>query len=73
MKESESLLSLMTRIEAAMQEVKNLHSNSFTLDDLDQELVVMVMVCSLPFSYNTFASSLQLLDTLDKDKLQIHE
>jgi hypothetical protein len=70
MEENESLSSLMTRIDAAMYKVKNLRTESFTIEELDKELVFMVMIRSLPSSYSNFASSLQLLDKLDKDTLQ---
>ena len=70
MEENESLSSLMTRIDAAMVKVKNLRPASFSLDDLDKELVSMTMIRSLPAHYSGFASSLTLLDKLDKDTLQ---
>ncbi len=69
-KEDESLASLMTRIEEAMIQVKNLRPSSFTLDDLDNELVSMAMIRALPSEFDSFASSLQLLDKLEKSKLQ---
>ena len=70
MDDSDSLTSLMTRIEAAMQKVKNLRPDTYTLDDLDSELVSMTMIRSLPAEYQSFASSLQLLDQISKKKLQ---
>ena len=70
LEENESLSSLMTRIDTAMHKVQNLRPDTFTLDDLDRELVSMTMVRSLPSSYASFASSLQLLDKFDKDTLQ---
>ena len=70
LEENESLSSLMTRIDAAMQKVKNLRPDSYSLTALDDELVAMTMIRALPSSYSSFASSLQLLDKLDKDKLQ---
>ena len=60
----------MTRIEAAMQKVKNLRPDTYTFDDLDSELVFMTMICSLPSFYASFASSLQLLDEMEKETLQ---
>lgn len=65
MEENDSLSSLMTKIEAAMQKIKNLRPDPFTLADLDKELVSMTMIRALPSSYASFASSLQLLDKLD--------
>ena len=70
MEENEFPSSLMTRIDAAMQKVKNLRPSPYTIDDLDKELVSMTMIRALPESYANFASSLQLLDKLDKDTLQ---
>lgn len=70
MEENESLSSLMTRVDAAMVRVRNLRPDSFTIDDLDKELVSMTLIRSLPAHYSGFASSLTLLDKLDKDTLQ---
>ena len=70
LEENESLSSLMTRIDTGMQNVQNLRPDSFTISDLDKELVSMTMIRALPASYASFASSLQLLDKLDKDALQ---
>ena len=53
-----------------MIKVRNLCPDAFSLDDLDKELVAMTMIRALPDSYSSFASSLQLLDKLDKDTLQ---
>jgi len=38
--------------------------------DLDDELACMALICSLPKEYSHFTSSLLLLDTLDRNKLQ---
>ncbi|GJF00546.1 hypothetical protein PsYK624_168390 [Phanerochaete sordida] len=70
MEESDSLSSLMTRVDAAMQRVKNLRPDTFTPADLDKELVSMTLIRALPSSYAHFASSLQLLNKLNKDALQ---
>jgi len=43
---------------------------SYTINDLDAELVCMTMVRSLGEEYSHFASSLMLLKSLDKDKLK---
>ena len=56
MEESESLSSLVTRIDAAMIKVRNLRPDAFSLDDLDKELVAMTMIRALPDSYSSFAS-----------------
>ena len=67
MEESESLSSLMTRIDAAMIKVRNLRPDAFSLDDLDKELVAMTMIRALSDFYLSFASLHQLLDKLDKE------
>ena len=69
-KEDESLSQLMTRIESNMQEVQNLRPEGMTLAQMDEELVCMMMVRSLPSEYDSFASSFQLLDKFEKSKLQ---
>lgn len=70
MRPDESLSSLMTRIDAGMVQVKNLRPSTYTLANLDEELVCMTMIRALPSSYSNFASSLQLLDKMTKDQLQ---
>ncbi|KAL4242471.1 hypothetical protein ABKN59_012087 [Abortiporus biennis] len=65
----EFLSSLMTRIESGIQKVQNLHPQGYTLDKLEEELVCMMMARSLPFEFDSFASSLQLLDKFEKSKL----
>ena len=42
--QDESLPSLTARIEKAMQDIKNLRPSTFTLDDLDADLMSMAMV-----------------------------
>jgi hypothetical protein len=48
-----------------MQEIKNLRPQSFTIDDLDKDLMSMAMVCALPQEYSSFVSSLILLPQFD--------
>ena len=66
----ESLTSLMTRVDTAMEQIQNLRPDAFTLDDMDKELVCMTLIRALPEEYSSFASSLQLLDKFEKEKLQ---
>jgi hypothetical protein len=68
--EDESLSDLMARADKAMQDIKALRPDKFTLDDLDKELLSMTLIRALPTEYNNFASSLLLLDSLDIDKLK---
>ena len=60
-----SLPSLTARIEKAMQEVKNLQPDSFSITELDGDLMCMAMIRSLPSEYRSFVSSLVLLPQFD--------
>ena len=42
----------------------------FTIDNLDNELICMTLLCSLLQEYSYFTSSLLLLFTMDKDTLK---
>jgi hypothetical protein len=68
--ETETLSSLMARTDKAMQDIKSLRPSTFTLHDLDQELLCMTLIRALPTEFDHFASSLLLLDTLNLDKLK---
>ena len=69
-KEEESLMSLTNRIDTAMHTIQNLRPTDFTLAKLDDELLSMAMICSLPTEYSNFVSSLLLMDKLDKSTVQ---
>ena len=66
----ETLQSLMNRVDEAMRKIVNLRPKKFTLEKLDEELACMTLIRSLPEEYSHFTSSLLLLDSLDKSKLQ---
>ena len=68
--ETENLSALMARADKALQDIKALRPSNFTLDMLDKELLCMTLIRALPEEYNSFASSLLLLDSLDLHKLQ---
>ena len=68
--EDESLTALMTRVDQAMLTIQNLRPAKFDIAELDKELTVMTLIRALPSEYSTFASSLQLIENLDKDKVQ---
>ncbi|KAA1478496.1 hypothetical protein DENSPDRAFT_845611, partial [Dentipellis sp. KUC8613] len=68
--DGESLQSLMNRIDEGMCSIQALRPETYALKDLDNELVCMAMVRSLPPEYSTFTSSLLLLDKLDRTSLQ---
>ena len=63
--DDENLPALMARADKAMQDIRALRPPNFTLDMLDKELQCMTLIRALPADYNTFASSLLLLDALD--------
>ena len=60
----------MNRVDESLRSIVNLRPKTFSLKDLDDELACMALICSLPEEYSHFTSSLLLLDTLDKNKLQ---
>lgn len=68
--EGETLGALTGRADKALQDIKALCPPSFTIEQLDEELVCMSLIRSLPDDYNNFVSSLMLLDSLSLDKLQ---
>ena len=68
--DDETLPALMARADKALQDIKSLRSSNFTLNQLDNELECMALIRALPAEYNTFVSSLLLLDSLDLDKLK---
>jgi hypothetical protein len=68
-KEDESLVSLTTRIDGAMQDIQSLRPDAFTLAQLDEELFCMTMIRSLPEDYNNLVTSLLLKGSLDKDTI----
>ncbi len=57
-------------VDTAIQDIKALCTENFTLDNADNELTCMAMICALPADYLSFVSSLILLKKLDKAKLQ---
>ena len=64
--EEESLQSLANRVDAAMQQIQNLHPKDFILDKLYEELLCMAMIRALPEDYSHLVSTLILSDKLDK-------
>ena len=66
----ESLSALMARVDSQMEQIQNLRPVGFTLEDMDKELVCMTLIRALPEEYSSFASSLQLMDKFEKEKLQ---
>lgn len=52
--------------EHAIQLIKNLQLKDFTLDPLDGELQCMVFIRALPDKFNSFVSTLMIIDKLRK-------
>ena len=69
-RDDETLSSVMIRIDQAMQQIRNLRPQAFTLANLEDELHSMAMITCLPAEYSSFRSSLMLLDQIDKKTLQ---
>ena len=69
-KEDESLQSLMNRVDTAVKRIQDLRPQDFDLAKLDNELASMALIRALPEEFANFASSLLLLDKLDKAVIQ---
>ncbi|KIJ33332.1 hypothetical protein M422DRAFT_183425, partial [Sphaerobolus stellatus SS14] len=69
LKDDESLTAMSARIQGAIQKVKALRPKvNYTIDKLDEELVIMTMIRALPREeYSSFISSILLLTDLSKD------
>ena len=68
--EDESLQSLMNRVDTAIHRIQDLRPKDFTLSNLDDELASMTLIRALPDEFSGFASSLLLLDKLEKSTIQ---
>jgi hypothetical protein len=64
--DDESLVNLGVKIEKAMQNIQNLRTPGFSIENLDEELQCMAMIRALPDEYRHLSSSLLLVDKLDK-------
>ena len=64
--DSESLVDLGVRIEKAMQAIQNLQPLDSILEQLDEELQCMALVHALPDEFHYLASTLLLVDKLNK-------
>ena len=64
--DDESLVVLGVRIEKAMQAIRNLRPETFTIEQLDEELQCMALIRALPEEYRHLSASLLLMDKLDK-------
>jgi len=68
--EDESLQALTAQINESMHKMQNLCPNNFDLQKLNEELTCRAIICALLEDYTNFMSSILLLRTLDKTKLQ---
>ncbi|ETW84639.1 hypothetical protein HETIRDRAFT_311817, partial [Heterobasidion irregulare TC 32-1] len=66
----ESLQSLIHRVDESMRVLKNLRDSGFDLKKQDEELTCMALLWSLPSEFDTFRSSLSLMDVLSRSKLE---
>ena len=66
----EFLPALAAWVEESMLQIKDLHSSSFDIATLDDELTCMAMIRALGPEYSHFTSSLALLTDLNKDKVK---
>ena len=64
--DDEDLESLISRISDKMRAIKDLRPPAFTIDTLDDELHSMALIRALPKEYESFVSSLMLIDNLDR-------
>ncbi|KAF8955724.1 hypothetical protein BDZ97DRAFT_1963278 [Flammula alnicola] len=67
--EDETLQTLMNRVDTSIRRIQDLRPTGFDLAKLDDELASMAMIRALPDEYSTFASSLLLMDKLDKSAI----
>ena len=67
--EEETLQTLVARVNNSMLEIKQLRSPNFTLDKLDDELVIMTSIRALGEEFSNLTSNLLLQPSLDKQSL----
>lgn len=69
--ESESLSSLLVRVDEVMHKIKGLRPDDFDITKMDEELAIMAMIRALPQEqYGSFVSSLLLQKDLKKATVQ---
>jgi hypothetical protein len=64
--DSESLDSLINRVDEHIRVIKSLSPSSFTLDNLYDELAVMPIIRALPHSFDDVVRTISILDKFDK-------
>ena len=71
LQESESLSSLITRVDAVMNRIQGLRPSDFDIKQMDEELAIMALIRALPQEqYGSFVSSLLLQKDLSKADVQ---
>lgn len=63
--EDESLTSLLTRAEEALNALRNTHSTTLTLKAFEDEITAALLLRALPEEYSSFRSALLLMTTFD--------
>jgi hypothetical protein len=64
--DSESLDSLINKVDEQIRVIKSLSPSSFTLDNLYDELAVMAIIRVLPHSFDDVVRTISVLDKFDK-------
>ena len=63
--EDESLTSLLTRAEDALNALRNTHNSTLTLKAFEDEITAALLLRALPEEYSSFRSALLLMATFD--------
>ena len=66
---SESLDSLINKVDEQIRVIKSLSPSSFTLDNLYDELAVMAIIRALPHSFDDVVRTISVLDKFDKQSV----
>ena len=67
--DSETLDSLINRVDKQIRVIKLLSPSSFTLDYLYDELAVMAIIRALPHSFDNIVRTISVLDKFDKQSV----
>jgi hypothetical protein len=67
--DSESLDSLINKVDEQIRVIKSLPPSSFTLDNLYDELAVMAIIRALPHSFDDVVRTISVLDKFDKSSV----
>ena len=70
MQSDDSLNSIITRVDSAMQDIKAVASPDQTVESLYQDLASMALIRSLPADYASFVSTVVLLPDFSYDKVK---